>query len=149
MLFITGVLILIDQISKYCIRAYLYKKSIEIIPHVLNFTYVENRGALFGIGQNSTLFFIIFSFILIVLLVLFTIKQKKNLRRMEKIFLSIIIAGGIGNLLDRIIFGFVTDFLDIRPLFSWPVFNMSDIYVVLGCVLLGINLFTKEKALKK
>jgi len=145
MFFLTSILILIDQISKYLIRINLYDKSINIIPHLLKFTYVENRGALFGIGQNSTLFFIIFSIIIIGAIIAISIMQRNNLNKLEKISLCLILSGGIGNLIDRIFFGFVTDFLDISPFFDWPVFNIADIYVVSGCVLLVFAIFKSNK----
>lgn len=145
MLILSFVLVLIDQISKYLIRIKLFEESISIIPNFLKFTYVENRGALFGIGQNSTFIFILLNLIIIIGIVIFYIKQRLKLSKIEKVSVAFVLSGGIGNLIDRILFGFVTDFLDISPFFSWPVFNFADIFVVVGCILLCISLLFGEK----
>lgn len=146
-LIIISMLIFVDQISKYLVITKLYKNSLNIIPHLLNFTYVENRGALFGLGQSFTIFFIIANIIIVLALIFYMTKKRKLLSKSFTTVLILFISGGIGNLIDRITKGFVIDFLDISPIFDWPVFNIADIYVVIACILFSILLLVKKEKL--
>lgn len=141
------ILIFIDQISKYIIITKLYKGSLNIIPHFLNFTYVENRGALFGLGQGFTIFFIISNIIIVLALIAYMLKKRKLISKFYITVLIFLISGGIGNLIDRITKGFVIDFLDIGPIFDWPVFNIADVYIVIACILFSIMLLVKKEKL--
>jgi len=139
------ILILLDQISKILIVNNLYEKSIKVIPNILNFTYVENRGASFGIGQDFTNGFIILNIIIIIVLGYFFIKNKDKFITFSKISYLSVMAGGIGNLIDRLVRGFVVDFIDINNLFEWPVFNIADIYIVLGCIGIMISIIFEKQ----
>ena len=147
LIIIISMLIFVDQISKYLVITKLYKISLNIIPHLLNFTYVENRGALFGLGQSFTIFFLIANIIIVLALIFYMTKKRKRLSKSFTTVLILFISGGIGNLIDRITKGFVIDFLDISPIFDWPVFNIADIYVVIACILFSILLLVKKEKL--
>ena len=147
LIIIISMLIFVDQISKYLVITKLYKISLNIIPHLLNFTYVENRGALFGLGQSFTIFFLIANIIIVLALIFYMTKKRKLLSKSFTTVLILFISGGIGNLIDRITKGFVIDFLDISPIFDWPVFNIADIYVVIACILFSILLLVKKEKL--
>ncbi|MGL5439079.1 MAG: signal peptidase II [Filifactoraceae bacterium] len=122
----------IDQLTKYWARNYLSEvDSIEIIKNFLHLTYVENRGAAFGMFQGGSFIFGIIS--IIVLLGLFIYLNKSKSPKVQYFIGSIITAGALGNLIDRFKFGYVTDMIDFRGIWQW-VFNVADIYVVLGGV---------------
>ncbi|MDD3839348.1 MAG: signal peptidase II [Clostridia bacterium] len=145
MLFLIIFLIIIaDQVSKYYVLTDLKKcNTIPIVKDVFHLTYVENRGAAFGVLQNKRWFFIVTTLIVsgIIVYYLFTLPKEKVLL---KISLSLILGGAIGNLIDRIRLGFVVDFLDFR-LINYPVFNIADTAVVTGTILLAlIILFGKN-----
>ena len=131
-------LIVIDQISKFYIVENIGKEIKNIIPNVLNFTYVENRGGAFGIGQNSTMMFVLVNIIILGIIIRFMIIQKDRIDRKTQIILTMILAGGISNLIDRIARGFVLDFIDFSPIISFPVFNIADILIVIGWVSIAI-----------
>lgn len=133
-------LIIIDQIAKIAIIKNIYNSNLTVINGILNFTYTENTGGAFSIGNNSTIMFIIVSIIVIAIITKFIISKKEELSLNIQIALSLILSGGIGNLIDRIIRGFVIDFIDFNPLIKYPIFNIADIYIVVGCVIIGINL---------
>lgn len=138
--FIILISICIDQIVKQVIIKNILNSSIEIINGVLNFIYVENTGGAYGIGSNNILMFIIINVIIIGILMKFVISKRDEINNALLIAISLIIAGGIGNLIDRIFRGYVIDFIDINPVFKYPVFNIADIFVVTGCIVIAIDL---------
>ena len=133
-------LVVIDQIAKFAILKNIYNSSITIIQGILSFTYVENTGGAFGIGNNSTIMFILVNVIVITIITKFIISKKDDLPIKILIGLGLILAGGIGNLIDRISRGFVIDYIDFNPLIKYPAFNIADICVVIGCIIIAINL---------
>lgn len=141
---IIPLILVLDIFTKYLSTFYFKLAEIEVIKNILYFTYVENRGAAFGIMQNKQWFFILVTLVLIFAMVLYILKLKPQ-SKLLKITLSFIIGGGIGNLIDRIVKGYVVDFIDVR-IINYPVFNIADCFVVMGAVLLCIYiLFSKEK----
>ena len=133
------IMILLDQVVKFTIIKSLYNSSKVIIEGVLNLTYVENRGGAFGIGSGRLITFIIVNIIVIALIGKFIILKKDDIATYILISGGLIIAGGIGNLIDRIFRGFVIDYIDINPLFKYPMFNIADICIVAGCITIAIN----------
>ena len=126
-------IVISDQITKQLVLSNLKELgSIPIIQNVFHLTYVENRGAAFGILQNQKYFFVIMKFIVITAIIYVLIKHK-DLRKSVVICLSLIVGGAIGNLIDRLRFGFVVDFFDF---IIWPVFNIADMAIVLAQILL-------------
>lgn len=146
---ITIIAILIDQVVKAIISRELIDCIISIIPNVLNLTYVQNTGAAFGIGNNSTSMFIIVNVIVIGLIVYFIFSKKEEISKTILISLHLIIAGGISNLIDRIIRGYVIDYIDISQLIKYPVFNLADIFIVIGCIIIAICIIKDNVAKKK
>jgi len=130
-------LIILDQVSKYLVLEIVGKDIKNIIPNVLNFSYVENRGGAFGIGQNSTMMFVFVNIIILGIIIRFMILQKERIDKKTQVVLSMILAGGISNLIDRIFRGFVLDFIDLSPLISFPVFNIADALIVVGWIILA------------
>ena len=133
-------IIIIDQLIKIVIIKNLYNSSITLITGILNLTYVENKGGAFGIGNSSTVMFIIVSVIVITLITKFIISKKNYISTHILISLGLIVSGGISNLIDRIFRGFVVDYIDVSPLIKYPVFNIADMFVVIGCIGIAINL---------
>ena len=141
---ITG-LVTIDQISKYLIEANLnLYESVKIFV-LLDFTFIKNFGGAFNLFNDSSLDIgIIFIFLvslicLYLLLAIFTNLVFKKIKFRERIYWSVILAGGLGNLLDRIYRGYVVDFIDIT--FNPYVFNLADCFVTLGIIFLIIDSF--------
>ena len=108
--------------------------SIPLWQNVFHLTYVENRGAAFGIFQDNTTFLIIFTIAILAVIVFFVNKYKKN-SRLLSLSLVFVAAGAVGNLIDRIARGFVVDFFDFC-LINFPVFNVADIFVCTGAAML-------------
>jgi len=142
-LMIITAVILLDQATKYLAYVYLQpQNTIPIINKFFYLTYVENRGAAFGILQNQTWFLLIVPAIAIIAAFYYVYKNP-NLGSLTKCTLGLIIGGAIGNLIDRVRLGFVIDFFDFRV---FPVFNVADCAVVVGTAVLAfILLFDMEK----
>jgi len=133
-------LITIDQIVKIFAIKNIYNSSVTVIDGILNLTYVENTGGAFGIGNNSIIILIITSIIILTVSTKFVISKKDEISLYILVGLGLILAGGIGNLIDRVFRGFVVDYIDISPLIKYPVFNIADICIVVGSFIIGINL---------
>ncbi|MBU0547493.1 MAG: signal peptidase II [Candidatus Omnitrophica bacterium] len=138
---IVSSVIFLDQFSKFlAIRFLQLNTSVSLIKNFLYITLVHNRGAAFGILKNQLFLFVIISFF-VILFIFFNLKIKKN-PFLFKVALSLILAGAIGNLIDRLRFGYVIDFLDFR---FWPVFNFADSALTIGVILLSWELlFSKN-----
>ena len=126
-------IILFDQIAKFVIEKYLYFKQVTVVKNILLFTYVQNRGGAWGIFNNIPLLFIVLVPIIVIGL-FFYIRNSKN--KLEIISVCMVIGGALGNYIDRLIRGYVVDFIDFR---IWPVFNIADIFVVVGGILLILS----------
>ncbi len=132
--------IVADRVSKVICRQYLRPLgSIPVIKGVFHLTYVENTGAAFGMLQGNTWFLILTS-VLVSTVVAYLIWKVKPENRYVKISLALILGGALGNLVDRVLLGYVVDFLDFR---IWPVFNIADSCVVVGAILLGYFVVVK------
>lgn len=129
--FVSGLVVLLDQLSKYFARQYLTKRNITIIYKFLSLTFVKNEGAVFGLFQGSKVLFIILSFLAIAFISAFVFKAKLPL--FLSIPISFVYGGVAGNLLDRIFLGYVTDFIYLN---HWPVFNIADSMIDIGVVLI-------------
>ncbi len=140
---ITFVLIAIDQLSKlYALNVIKPQGQITLIDNFYYLTYVENRGAAFGMMQNQQLFFIVVTLVIFAVFAYVLIKYKIE-GRLFLVAVVLIFSGGIGNLIDRVFRGFVVDFLQFSC-FS-PVCNIADYYITVGAALLIISvLFCKK-----
>lgn len=136
---LTSILILIDQISKYFAVKHLKgKRPYVIIKNFFQFSYVENRGAAFGILQHRREFFIIITLVIILFLTFYLVKHINTMNTLCIISFSLLIAGSIGNLIDRIRMGYVVDFISFKLFYGYnfPVFNMADIFIVTSTILI-------------
>ena len=139
-------LIILDQFTKHLATEHLKNnKPYVIIDNVLELTYVENRGAAFGILQNKQiLFYILTVIVLVVIMVLlYKIDDLKN-NILYFVFLVLIFSGAIGNFIDRVKNKYVVDFIYFKPI-DFPVFNFADIYITVACILMLFYLFLFDR----
>lgn len=139
------IFIIIDQLSKIIVVNNLTNnKSIEVIKSFFYLTYTNNKGAAFSILTGRRILLILVAFIVIGLLIYYVRKNKIE-GKVNKIALSLVIGGSIGNLIDRILRGAVVDFIDIKIFgYNFPIFNLADTFIVIGVFLLIIEMFRKE-----
>jgi signal peptidase II len=141
-LIIVTAVIVLDQITKYLVNTYVSPfDPIEILPflHIVN---VHNTGAAFGMFKNlGGGIFIGVSVIAIIVIIVFLIKDTYN-----QFGLTLLLGGAIGNLIDRIRFGKVVDFIDISVgELSWPAFNVADSCLTVGIIIILVPLFIKKR----
>ena len=142
-------LIALDQLTKYFATKYLqHNKPFVIIDNVLELTYVENRGAAFGILQNKQLLFYALTIVVLVAIcvLLYKIDDFKN-NIFYFVFLILIFSGAIGNFIDRLKNKYVVDFIYFKPI-DFPVFNLADIYITIACIFMIIYLFIFDREKK-
>ena len=136
--------VIIDQLTKLWVSGNLTPQATEVIPGIINFRYVENRGMAFGLFQNGTLVLSVITGIAILLMFFVIYKYKKKTTRFFRVSLAAIAGGAIGNFIDRVVLGFVVDFIEF-DFVNFAVFNFADICVTVGAVLLFVYLlFIKE-----
>lgn len=148
---ISVVVIIIDQLTKlWAYQSLQGTKGIQVIGNMLEFRYVENRGAAFGILQGRMWFFYVITIIVVAILFYYLFTQDRS-----SIFLNItvglLIGGALGNFIDRLLRGFVVDFIkvDFVTQINFPVFNVADIAITIGSVLLIIYILFLEKETNK
>lgn len=140
MIILGVILLVVDIISKYFISRYLVLgSSIIIVKNFINITYVRNTGAAWSILSNNTLLVSIISGIIICLICLYIYRNKPKYK-LEKVAYSFIVAGALGNFIDRIVHGYVVDFIDVMIFkYDYPIFNLADVFIVLGVIMLVIH----------
>lgn len=119
--------------------------SIAVIPGLFTLRYSENRGVAFGLFQNGTVFFAITTSIVIILFVILLIKNYKK-SKLFSVSAALIIGGGLGNLFERIVYGYVTDYLSLS--FFSPICNFADYCITAGTVCLIVYLLFFSDFLK-
>ena len=135
---IVGVIVL-DQVSKILVLNFMYKGEVVLIPDVLHFTYVENRGMAFGLLSEHRWVFMVLSVIGIGLVAFYLFRYVKS--TLGRVSLAMVVGGGIGNMIDRIHLGFVVDFIDFCAFDFWVwVFNIADAAVCVGAGLFMLQL---------
>ena len=139
-----------DQLTKYLAVTHLAgRESFPFLENILHFTYVENRGAAFGMLANHRWVFMVVSTVAIVLVAVWMFRDK-TCGPWMKSAAALIVGGGIGNMIDRISRGFVVDFVDVRCIPFWKyVFNVADIFVCVGCGLFILYVLLYETRTKK
>jgi len=120
----------LDQLTKHLVVTHMNTgQSVAVIPRLLHLTYIRNPGAAFGILPYRTIFFVAITFILIVFMLVYYRALPKGFYLM-RLGLALQLGGALGNLIDRLRYGQVIDFIDIR--FFPPVFNLADSAIVIG-----------------
>lgn len=136
---VTFLVFLLDMLSKIVVINFLeLEESVKIIDKFLYLTYVRNTGAAWSILSNNTYIVLGISLIIIIGIIWYIIKNKID-NKFEKIAYSLILGGAIGNFVNRIIYGYVIDFIDIKIFgYDYPIFNLADVFIVIGVILLII-----------
>ena len=137
-------MIVVDQIVKVAVVTNIKDDAITIIKGILRFSYCENEGVAFSIGNGHVPVFIVLNLLMICGLVVFYERNKKDFNLVNKIFFTMVIAGGTSNLIDRAFRGYVIDFIDVGELFDFAIFNVADIFIVCGIIGLVISMFVSE-----
>ena len=134
--------IVLDRVTKYLVSSGMELYDIvEIIPGFLGLNYVHNTGAAFSILEGKLVFFIIFTVLALVLVVYLW----RNSRQEQKLFrfsLVMLASGAIGNLIDRVLYGYVVDFMELWII---PIFNVADMLIVSSVILIIGNLLFSKK----
>ncbi|WP_371379561.1 signal peptidase II [Thalassotalea aquiviva] len=142
-------MLVLDQVSKHTVVALMdYRESISVLPF-FNFTYVHNPGAAFSFladqGGWQRWFFSAIAVFISALLVFWMAKTPKHQTLINLAF-ALILSGALGNLIDRVLFGYVIDFLDFYVgTYHWPAFNIADSAIFIGAALMIIDAFKQDK----
>ena len=150
MIIFTIIFIIIDIFSKLVVSKYLsVNESIRLIKDFLSITHVRNTGVAWSLFNNQTILVLVTSIVIIIGIIIYIIKNKPS-NNVEKIAYSLILGGAMGNLINRIIYGYVTDFIDINIFgYNYPIFNLADTFIVVGVILLIISSWRYEHARNK
>lgn len=147
-LLIFTIVVLLSLILDLITKHYTVGINSEFIKNFIKFYYTENTGGAWSIFSNSTLFLTIFSATASILLIIFLYLSKNNSKSFH-IAIGFIIGGALGNLFDRICFGYVRDFIKLEFI-NFPIFNLADSFLTVGIVLLCVYYFIELlKDLKK
>ncbi len=140
---LSGLMIVLDQASKWWMVSWLsLYETVAVVPY-FNLTMAHNYGAAFSFladaGGWQKWFFIVLATVVSLVLIVWIAKLKPT-AKLEAVSLSLILGGAIGNVIDRIYYGYVIDFLDVYyGSFHWPAFNIADSAICIGAVLLIID----------
>lgn len=131
---------ILDQLVKYLVINFIsYQDTITIIPKFFYLTYVKNTGGAFSILTGNAWLLLLIGLICIGVLIYY-ISKKEKISSLEKIYLGLIIGGTLGNIVDRLIYGSVIDYIGlIFGSYYFPVFNIADICIVSGAILLVVD----------
>lgn len=134
----------IDLLIKSYLKNNFPFQSIPIIRNIFHITVVFNKGAAFGLlrGYNT---FLTYSSIILIVFLLNMIRKERPKTFIDKLMLGLILGGAFSNLYDRFFYGFVVDYIDLRV---WPVFNLSDMGISIGVIILILRIFQKNETVR-
>lgn len=142
----------LDQATKLLVVKIIdLHELVPVLPGLFNLTYLHNKGAAFGILANSPyrLPFFLLVTLIAVLVLLYALHRSRDDQRLAPFSLSLIFAGAVGNLIDRVRLGEVIDFLDFYwQEHHWPAFNVADTAICIGVALLAIDMILEERRQK-
>lgn len=140
----------LDHITKFLVIKHIPYHSYIKINDYFSIINVSNSGVAFSMFQNNNLFFITLVSLVIIALICFLCKNKNEFTKIQTHALLLILAGGIGNLIDRLFRGAVVDFIDVgyKAVYRWPAFNVADSCVCIGVTLFVISLLFFNKKVK-
>jgi signal peptidase II len=136
--YLSVLIVVLDQLTKFIVHSTMnLYDSIQVVPYLLNFTYIRNEGIAFGIYfEGAETIFIVLP-ILITIYLFYLLKNGEFQDKFSQIALFLIIAGAVGNIIDRIFRGYVVDFIDFHLNgMHWYVFNIADSSVTIGLIFL-------------
>ncbi|MCB6992521.1 signal peptidase II [bacterium 210820-DFI.6.37] len=132
-LIIAAVIVLDQAVKKIVTLSLSLNESIPVISQIFHITYIRNTGAAFSLMAGFRLLLILIPVLVILAAGIFIFRKRKTAHPLLLTSLAFISGGGLGNVIDRALFGYVVDYLDFRV---FPVFNIADIFVCLGCGLM-------------
>ena len=137
---VAALVLALDQLSKSWVRN--NTAEIELLPGFLDFVYVKNYGSAFGLLANQTFLLISITITSLVIILLF-LRHLYRTTTLSFVSTGLILAGALGNLIDRLRFGYVTDFIDVHlgNLFHWYTFNLADTAIVIGILTFIYSLY--------
>lgn len=138
--------LLLDIGSKFLVsRIFILNESKTIIDNFLNITYVRNTGAAWSILDNNTWIVTVISLLIIIGIIYYVYRNRVS-KKILKMGYGLILGGAVGNFIDRIVYGYVIDFIDI-DIFGWnyPIFNLADMFIVVGVILVMIDAWRCKK----
>lgn len=142
-IFIAAVIVAADQLVKWIVSSSMFLGEKQtIINNILDLYYIQNNGAAFSILQGRQSLLIIFTILVMAGFLAYLISFRKKISRLEKFSIALILGGGVGNLIDRVMQGYVVDFIDIHII---PIFNIADIAITCGCILFAIAVLISGK----
>ncbi|APM38583.1 signal peptidase II [Clostridium kluyveri] len=136
-----------DRLTKVWIMQNLSENShMDVVSNLVSLLYIKNKGAAFGILQNKLYLLAAITIVVIIGMIYYIFKFKPQ-SKIIKISLSLIISGALGNLIDRILYKYVVDFIafHLGDIYYFPIFNIADILVVTGTIALAFYLLKEEK----
>lgn len=141
--------VLLDQLTKKLAVLYLQElDTLPVIKDVIHLTYSENTGAAFGMLKDQRWIFLVFSSVAIIAIAAYLIVSKPK-NKLYVTALAFVLAGGIGNMIDRIAYGYVVDFIDFT-LIDFAIFNVADSFITVGaCLLVLYFVLFETKSVKK
>lgn len=145
-LLVAGIVIVLDQASKSIVRANLPKfEAVPVLGNYFMWEHVDNYGAAFGLMQNMGSFFTIIALIVAVAILVY-VRYIPEERRLVRVLLGLQLGGAIGNVIDRMQQGYVTDFIKmgIPGVYYWPNYNVADTAIVVGVIGLAIYIIWED-----
>ncbi|MCA0979905.1 signal peptidase II [Exiguobacterium aestuarii] len=144
------ILILLDQLTKWVVvQTMTIGQSIEVIPNLLYWTSYRNKGAAWGMLEGQMAFFFVITILVVVGLVYFLHKEVNGYQLLGY-SVGLLLAGAIGNFIDRLFRGEVVDFVDTYPFgYNFPIFNVADMALTFGVILMVIGILFEEKLHKE
>jgi signal peptidase II len=146
---VAAVVIGLDQLSKEWVRATIPKHGwfapIPALDPYFVFEHVDNYGAAFGILQNMSSFFIVIAAAVAIGILVYATRLPKE-QRLIRVLLGMMLGGALGNVIDRINQGYVTDYvkMGIPGLYYWPNYNIADSAIVIGVILLAVDMLVQD-----
>jgi len=138
----TVLIVFVDRFTKlFFFDLLIYGESLPIVRNILHMTMVHNTGIAFGLFKDYGITFIVIPIVAVFLLVFNIYYYRQNNEALSRAYIvafSLILGGAIGNLIDRIVYGYVIDFIDFRV---WPVFNIADSAITIGAILIAYKCF--------
>ena len=133
--------LLVDQLTKLAVRVVGDALHVTVVPGVIDFLFVRNIGAAFSMGEGHGIAFAVLALAVIIAIAVYLVRAPQ-LAHLEVVGMAMVAGGAIGNAIDRLAFGFVTDFIAVG---RFPIFNIADSAVTVGVGLVLLDLIIKEK----
>ncbi len=146
---LTIILILLDQITKLLVTLNInLNTGINLIPSFFSLVYVQNTGAAWGMFSSGTIILALLSIIFLAFFVKYII-DRKDMDNFEVVINSMLIGGIVGNLIDRLVRGYVVDFFSFKIFsYNFPIFNVADCFIVISIILLLFKIYFLDKKKK-